>query len=175
VPKMFNTFIDFPKPIIMGVNGMGVGWGATVLSHADVVIMAESAKLRAPFAALGAVPEACSTEAFPRLLGYQQAFWFLTSGEWMSAQQCKQAGLALAVVADEELKAEAMQRAQTLAAFPRQALIRSKALIKRHHREAMRIANREEMDCFNEMLEHPACKEGIGAFLEKRPADFSAF
>lgn len=173
VPKMFNTFIDFPKPLIMAVNGIGVGFGATVLSHADIVIMAESARLRCPFGALGNVPEACSTEIFPRRMGHQQAFWLLLSGEWYTALQCKEAGLALDVVPDEELMAEALRRAQTLAAFPTVALVQSKKLINAPHRNAMRRANREEMDKFTALLDHPACQEGIAAFLEKRPADFS--
>ena len=80
VPRMFNTLIDFPKPLVMAVNGVGVGWGATVLGHADIVIMGESAKLKCPFASLAEVPEACSTEIFPRLMGPQQAFWLLLSG-----------------------------------------------------------------------------------------------
>lgn len=175
VPKMFNTFIDFPKPLIMAVNGLGVGFGATVLGHADIVIMAESAKLKCPFASLGNVPEACATEIFPRLMGHQQAFWFLLSDEWVTAQQCKEMGLALDVVADDQLMAEAMRRAQTLSAFPTVVLTESKALIKAPYRQAMRRANNDEMDVFNDQLKHAACKEGLAAFLEKRPADFSTF
>ncbi|MEO1080259.1 MAG: enoyl-CoA hydratase-related protein [Pseudomonadota bacterium] len=175
VPKMFNTFIDFPKPIVMGVNGTGVGWGATVLSHADVAIMAESARLRCPFTALGNVPEACSTAALPRLIGHQQAFWLLTSGDWYTAEQCREIGLVLDVVPDAKLAEETQRRAKILAAYPRDALIESKRLINGPYREAMRKANREEMDTFVDMLDNPACKEGLSAFLEKRPADFSAY
>ena len=175
VPKMFNTFIDFPKPIVMGVNGTGVGWGATILSHADVAIMAESARLRCPFSALGNVPEACCTAALPRLIGHQQAYWMLASGEWYSAQQCKDIGLVLDVVPDSELAAETQRRAKILAAYPREALIQSKKLISAPYRESMRKANREEMDTFIDMLAHPACQEGLAAFLEKRPADFAAY
>ncbi|MEM1112759.1 MAG: enoyl-CoA hydratase-related protein [Pseudomonadota bacterium] len=175
VPKMFNAFIDFPKPLIMAVNGMGVGWGATVLGHADLVIMAENAKLKCPFSSLAVVPEACSTEIFPRFMGHQKAFWLLLSGEWFNAEQCLDAGLAFEVVPDEDLLSIAMQRAQTLAAAPRVALVSGKALLKAPHRDASRRANREEMDRFIEILEHPACKEGISAFFEKRRADYSRF
>ncbi len=175
VPKMFNTLIDFPKPLILAVNGPGVGWGATVLGHADIVIMAQSARLKCPFGSLGEVPEACSTEIFPRLMGHQQAFWMLLSGEWITAQQCKEAGLALEVVPDEALMDDVMHRARTLAAFPTVALVESKRLIKAPYRDSMRRANRDEMDKFSQLLEHPACKEGLAALAEKRPADFSGF
>ena len=99
----------------------------------------------------------------------------LLSGEWFSARQFKEMGLALEVVSDEDLMAETTRRAQALAAFPTIALIKSKQLMKQPYRDAMRRANREVMDQFMTLLDHPACKEGIAAFQEKRPADFSGY
>jgi enoyl-CoA hydratase/carnithine racemase len=175
VPKMFDTFIDFPKPLIMAVNGVGTGFGATVLGLADFVIMAESARIMAPFAALANVPEACSTFTFSRKMGHAQSFWFLLSGEWMDARQCKAAGLAQEVVADDELASETMRRAQRLAFFPTVSLVETKKLMMDPYREQMKQANRSELARFNELLEHPACQEGARAIMEKRAPDFSRF
>ena len=54
---MFEAFIEFPKPILLAINGLGVGFGCTVTGLADLVFMAESAKLRCPFTALGLTAE----------------------------------------------------------------------------------------------------------------------
>ena len=175
VPRMFDTFVDFSKPLLMAVNGLGTGFGATVLGHADLVIMAESARLKAPFAALANVPEACATNTFPRIMGYQRAFWFLLSGEWMDAQQCKEAGLALEVVSDDEVMAETMRRAQALATFPSHAIIEAKNLMRATSRGPMKDTNHAEMGTFRDLLKHPALGEGIAAIKERRAPDFSAF
>ncbi|MEM8936238.1 MAG: enoyl-CoA hydratase-related protein [Pseudomonadota bacterium] len=172
VPDMFHTFIDFPKPIICAVNGMGVGYGATILGICDFVIMAESAKISAPFAKLGIVPEACATHTFPRLMGRQAANWFLTSGEWMSAQACKDAGLAMEVVADDALMDVAMKRAQTLSANSLTTLMETKKMITDPWRQELHEANRLEMQRLVEFLDGPACAEGVKAFFEKRAPDF---
>jgi enoyl-CoA hydratase/carnithine racemase len=152
-----------------------MGFGATVLGLADMVIMAESARLKAPFATLANVPEACSTHTFPRIMGHARALWFLLSGEWMTAEQCKDAGLAMAVVADDELMSEAMRRAQTLAAYPTASLVQTKALMTAPHKEEMKRVNRAELATFTELMDHPAAREGIAAIREKRQPDFSQF
>jgi len=107
---MVTSMIDFPKPFIAAVNGLGVGYGATVCGLADSVIMAQSARLRAPFSALGLTAELASTFTLPRLMGRQNASWFLLSAEWMDSQQCKDTGLAQRVVDDKKLLEEALNK-----------------------------------------------------------------
>ncbi|BFM17952.1 enoyl-CoA hydratase/isomerase family protein [Maricurvus nonylphenolicus] len=173
VVRMFDTLIDFPKPIIVAVNGLAVGFGATVCGLADLVLMADSAKLKFPFPALGLVPEACSTYTFPRLMGPQHAFWALLSSEWFEAKQCKEMGLALDIVADEKLFSEAMNKAQILAQAPLVSLIETKKLVMDPYRQQLKDVNLKELKVFADMLSGPACQEGVAAFLEKRKPDFS--
>ena len=175
VPAMFEALVNFPKPLLMAVNGLGVGFGATVLGLADIAIMAESARVMVPFSTLSVVPEACSSYTFPQRMGYQRAFWFLLSGEWMSARQCLEAGLALEIVPDDEVLEATLAKAEHLAAFPAHTLMESKALLRLHHREQLLAANRAEIGSLVAMLDHPACAEGIAAIRDKRPPDFSAF
>ena len=68
---------DFAKPLICAVNGIAVGIGVTMLGHADLVVMAETARLRCPFTSLALVPEAAASVTFPFLLGRQAATWML--------------------------------------------------------------------------------------------------
>ena len=72
-PGLVDLMIDFPKPLVLAVNGLGVGWGATMLGLADAVFMAESARLLCPFSTLGLTAEGASTVTFPRIMGPQAA------------------------------------------------------------------------------------------------------
>jgi enoyl-CoA hydratase/carnithine racemase len=135
--------------------------------------MAESARIMVPFSTLSVVPEACSSYTFPRIMGHQKAFWFLLSGEWMSASECKEAGLALEVVADQEVLATTLRYAKKLTAIPSHTLVETKALLRLQVKEQLRTTNRAEIDRLVELLQHPASKEGISAIREKRKPDYS--
>ena len=174
IPAMFDTMIDFPKPLVLAVNGMGIGFGATVLGLADIVVMAESARIMVPFSTLSVVPEACSSYTFPLRMGHQKAFWFLLSGEWMDAADCVEAGLAMEVASDEQVLDAAMRYATRLANFPTHTLTESKGLMRMHHREQLKATNHAEIERLIALLEHPAAAEGIAAIKEKRAPNYDA-
>ena len=106
-----RTLIDFPKPLILGVNGLGLGFGVTVLGLADLVFASTDARFRCPFTALGVAPELASSVALPRLLGRQNASWMLMSSEWSSAAEAFAMGLVFRVCESDELMAETMAAA----------------------------------------------------------------
>ena len=85
-PVLLDVLEVFDKPLIAAVNGLGVGLGFTILAHSDLVVMADDARLRAPFCPLGVAPEAASSVLFPDRMGWQRAAWILLSGEWVDAQ-----------------------------------------------------------------------------------------
>jgi len=170
---MIEAMIDFPKPFIAAVNGLGVGYGATVCGLADTVIMAESGRLRAPFSALGLTAELASTFTFPRLMGKQRANWFLLAAEWMDSTECLEAGLALEVVPDEELMARVHTQAAKLGALPLSSLMTTKSLLMDPLRDAMKAAMHAENAGLDKLTGSPANKEAMRAFMEKREADFT--
>ena len=170
-----NAIIDCPKPLMLAINGVGVGIGATVCGLADFVFMAESARLRCPFSSLGLTAEAASTVTFPRLLGRQRAAWFLMSAEWMDANMCLEAGLAMEIIADQDLLTTVMTRAQTLAALPSASLQKTKSLIMGPLVDEMRAAIKAENQGLAALAGGPANKEALAAFRDKREADFSNF
>lgn len=112
-----RAIVDFPKPFVLAVNGLGTGLGATICGLSDATYMAASARLRCPFSTLGLTAEAGSTFTFPLLMGRQRAAWFLMASEWLSAEDCLRAGLALEVVPDDVLLAHARSKAEQLAAL----------------------------------------------------------
>ena len=82
---LIDALVEFPKPLICAVNGLGLGIGATILGFADLAFMSTEARLKCPFTSLGVAPEAASSYLFPRLMGRQDAAWMLLSAEWVSA------------------------------------------------------------------------------------------
>ena len=167
-----QILIDFPKPLILAVNGMGVGFGATVLGLADLVFMSSTARLKCPFTMLGVAPELASSGTFPRLIGRQNASWVLMSSEWISAEECREAGLAFRVCEPDELMTTTMAHAQILAAKPISSLMASKRTIVEPIRAALREAHDRENGEFAVLMGSPANIEAMTAFAEKRPPDF---
>lgn len=170
---LVDVVIDFPKPFIVAVNGLGVGWGATVLGLADVAFMAESARLRCPFSTLGLTAEGASTYTFPRIMGPQAAARFLLGAEWWPAEQCKADRLVLDVYPDDGFLDLVLAFARDLARLPMASLLETKNLLVGRHREAMHRANEDENEGLGRLRGGAANREAVAAFREKRAADFS--
>ena len=170
---MLEAIINFPKPLIVAANGLGVGIGCTLLGLGDMTFVSQSSRFRAPFSALGITAEGSSTYTFSRLVGHQKASWILLSSEWISADECVSSGLALSVYPDETFIEEVMAHANTLAKLPLASLIQTKKLMMAPHREAMLMAVREENRALDTLRGGPANQEAMNAFLEKRDPDFA--
>lgn len=170
---LVDVIIDFPKPFVLAVNGIGVGWGATMLGLADAAFMAENARLRCPFSTLGLTAEGASTSTFPRIMGPQAASRFLLGAEWWSAAQCHADRLVLEVCPDGETLERAMGYAAELSRLPMASLVQTKELLVGPHREAMHRANADEGEGLRRLGGGPANLEALRAFGEKRPADFT--
>ena len=91
---LLPALTEFPKPLLAGVHGAAVGFGSTILLHADVVVVADDARLRLPFAQLGTVPEAASSVLLPAQVGLQRATELILTGRWMDAAEAVRLGLA---------------------------------------------------------------------------------
>ena len=91
VEKGFRGLLDavgaFGKPLLAAVEGPAVGLGFTLLAHCDLVLVAESARLRVPFAELGVPAEAASSYLFPLRMGWQQAAVVLLTAEWVTGPE----------------------------------------------------------------------------------------
>jgi enoyl-CoA hydratase/carnithine racemase len=173
-PGFMDQLIAFPKPLLCAVNGIGLGVGATLLGYADLVFMSTEARLKCPFTSLGVAPEAGSSVTFPRLLGRQDASWALMSSEWLSAEQCREMGLAWKVCAPDELLATTLEYAQVLASKPISSLIEVKQTIVEPLRDEIAAARERENAAFARLLGRPANVEALQAFAEKREPDFTA-
>ncbi|MGD0380977.1 MAG: enoyl-CoA hydratase-related protein [Acidimicrobiales bacterium] len=120
----------FPKPLVAGVNGLAVGFGATLLLHCDLVVVDEAAEIRMPFVALGTCAEAGSSWLLPQRVGPQQATWMMLSGSALSADDAVGNGLALARSPAGEALTQAVTIARALAVHSGDALVANKALLR---------------------------------------------
>jgi enoyl-CoA hydratase/carnithine racemase len=172
-PRFLDTAAAFPKPLLAAVNGIGVGIGMTMLLHCDLVLIADTARLRAPFVPLGVVPEAAGSLLMPVIMGNQRASYSLYTGEWIDAHQAVECGLALRAVAADRLLDETLDLARRIARMPVVSLVESKRLVLAARLDAIRAARAREDAVFARLVGGPANMEAITAFLEKRDPDFS--
>lgn len=170
---LVDALVDFPKPLVVAVNGLGLGIGATILGFADLGFMAADARLKCPFTSLGVAPEAASSYLFPALVGRQHAAWALLSSEWISADEAREMGLVRQVCAPEELMATARRHAEVLATKPISSLVAVKGTMTAPHRDAIRAARDRENAAFAELMGGPANIEALTAFAEGREPDFT--
>lgn len=105
---LFDLFLDFPKPMLVAVNGPAIGASVTSATLVDGIIASEKATFSTPFAALGITPEGCSSVQFARLMGQENAQRMLGAEGWRpTAREALDAGLVQWVVPHEQLAVEA--------------------------------------------------------------------
>src|SRR6478736_6121388 len=171
---LIDALVDFPKPLVCAVNGVGLGIGATILGFADLAFMATTARLKCPFTSLGVAPEAASSYLLPRLVGRQDAAWVLLSAEWVSAAEAREMGLVWRVCEPDDLLAEAHRHAAVLAARPISSLIAVKRTMTEPLRAGIAEARQRENAAFAELMGGPANIEALTAFAEGREPDFTS-
>lgn len=161
------------KPVIGAINGAAVGIGATMTCAMDIRLVSEKAKIGFVFAKLGIVPEACSSWFLPRIVGISQALEWCYTGEIFDGEAAVKAGFARSVHSPETLLEEATRIASRIArqgsqvsmALMRQMLYRNTA--QPHPMAAHQV---DSLAMFYTSI--GAGKEGVAAFLDKRPAEF---
>jgi enoyl-CoA hydratase/carnithine racemase len=144
--RLLETLGSFQKPLFAAVNGIAVGFGCTILLYCDVVILAETARLRLPFTALGIVPEAGSSTLLPARARLADAMWAMLSSEWIDAAAAVRSGLALRSVSDIDLIDEVTQAAAVIAAHDPRSVAATKRLMTSGRASEARQAIRRELD-----------------------------
>ncbi|GAA2878942.1 crotonase/enoyl-CoA hydratase family protein [Pseudonocardia halophobica] len=162
------------KPVIAAINGAAVGIGATMTLPMDVRLASDNARIGFVFGRLGIVPEAASTWFLPRIVGISRALEWVYSADILSAQEALDGGLLRSVVPADQLLDTAYALARKFVdghspvatALMRQMMYRNSAAP--HPVEAHRV---DSLAMFYTSIADG--KEGVRAFLEKRPAEFT--
>jgi 2-(1,2-epoxy-1,2-dihydrophenyl)acetyl-CoA isomerase len=161
------------KPVIASMNGAAAGAGLSLACACDIRLAADSATFVPAFINIGLVPDSGGTFFVRRLLGYARAFEWLTSGRRLSAAEAHAWGLVSEVVPPGGLAGRAAELAAELAAMPTRAIGMTKRLLD--HAET---ATLDEQLAWEAQLQAAATqtedfREGVAAFLEKRPPRFA--
>ncbi len=147
-----RTIRDFPKPLVIAVNGLAVGVGVTMCLHADLVLVGASARFRTPFTKLGVAPEIGSSWLLPQQVGHQRASWMLLSSEWIDADTALRWGLAFERVDDDRLLERAVERATTIATNDPEAIAAAKRTVRAWRSPAIEAAEKIENAEFRTLL-----------------------
>jgi len=176
VREHYNPIIrlirEIEKPVVCAVNGVAAGAGANIALACDITIAAASSSFIQAFSKIGLIPDSGGTFFLPRLVGFQRATALMMLGDKVKAADAVALGMIYKVCDDENLNAESVKLAETLAMMPTRGLgLTKKAL------NLSLFNNLEDQLDVEEKLQTQAgqsydYREGVNAFLEKRQPIF---
>jgi enoyl-CoA hydratase len=170
--RVFDEVAACPKPTIAMINGFALGGGCELALACDVRVAARSAKLGQPEIRLGIIPGGGGTQRLPRLVGAGQALRLILTGDAIDAQEAARIGLVDLVVDDADLLARTTDLARAMAAHSPVALELAKTAVRTALEAPLSAGLAHERDLFLAAFASEDGREGVNAFLEKRPADF---
>ena len=170
---MVDAIFDCPVPTIAAVNGAAAGAGANLALAADVVIAAESAVFLQAFARIGLIPDAGGTYWLPRQVGFARAMGAALFAEPVAAKQAAEWGMIWEAVPDKEFEAHWKSRATKLAAGPTVAYGHIKQALRGSYSNSLEDQLLYEAKLQGQCGKTRDFREGVLAFLEKRPAEFA--
>jgi enoyl-CoA hydratase len=160
------------KPVIAAVAGFALGGGCEIAMHADIIIAADNAKFGQPEIKLGIIPGIGGTQRLPRAVGKAKAMEMILTARMMDAQEAERSGLVARVVPLASLMEETMKSAEAIASMPLAATMLAKEAVNRAFEIPLQEGARFERRVFHSLFATEDQKEGMGAFVEKRPAKF---
>jgi len=169
---LFRRIEKLEIPTIAAVNGFALGGGCELAMSCDIILASEKAKFGQPEVGLGITPGFSGTQRLPRRVGIAKAKELTFSGKMISAEEAKEIGLANAVYAPEELLNAAKEMANSFLKNSPVAVKYAKVCIDRGMQLDIDSAIALENEMFALCYASPDQKEGMTAFLEKRPAVF---
>ena len=170
-PSLVNI-TEMEKPVISAINGFAAGIGLSYAMACDLSVMGESAFLLSPFSSIGLVPDGGATWLLSRSMGYKQAYEMAIENERVPASRCQQLGIVNRIAEDDKLLSSAQDWAQQLSEKAPLALARTKQLMRAASSIDYSQAINSEAALQHLCIDSQDSREGITAFLEKRPAVF---
>lgn len=174
--KWYNPFFlrmrDLKMPVVTAVNGPSAGVGMSLALMGDMVLAAKSAYFLQAFRKIGLIPDGGATFILPRLIGFSRAMELSLLGEKLPAEKALEWGLINRVHDDEKLIPEAMSLANELSEGPTEAM----RMIRSAYWQSIDNTYEEQLKVERTLQKQAGqtwdFKEGVTAFLEKRPARF---
>jgi 2-(1,2-epoxy-1,2-dihydrophenyl)acetyl-CoA isomerase len=170
---LVRRLAELPQPVIARVNGVAAGAGANIALPCDIVVAAHSARFIQSFSALGLIPDSGGSWHLPRLVGQARALGLALTGEPLPATTAAEWGLIWKAVPDDQLDADVDALAARLAALPPLGLAAIKQLVRTSWSRSLDQELDVQRDVMRRLGFTADYREGVAAFLEKRPAIFT--
>jgi enoyl-CoA hydratase len=164
---------DIPAATIAAVNGYALGGGLELAVACDMIYASETARMGLPEVSLGVTPGFGGTQRLVRLVGKLRAKEMIFTGDWVDAKKALEIGLVNAVLPREKLLDHCKAMAQKIAQRGPLAVARAKRLVERGYDIPLRVANLQEAESFALLFDTEDRREGMTAFVEKRPPRFT--
>lgn len=171
-PRIFDVMASFPKPVIAMINGFCLGGGCELAMSCDMRIAADTARFGQPEIKLGLIPGGGGTQRLPRLVGLGQAMRLILTGDMIGAAEAREIGLVDMVLPAAELRAKTLELAARIAAFSPLTVKVAKEAIRASEKLSIEEGITYERDLFCLCFSTEDKKEGVEAFLAKRPASW---
>jgi 2-(1,2-epoxy-1,2-dihydrophenyl)acetyl-CoA isomerase len=169
---LIKALTSMPQPVIAQVNGVAAGAGANIALACDIVVAAHSAKFIQSFSAIGLIPDSGGSWILPRVVGQARAMGLALTGEPLSAETAAEWGLIWKCVDDGALGEEVDGIARKLASLPPLGLAAIKSIIRSTWGRTLDQELHLQRDEMRRLGFTEDYREGVAAFLEKRPAKF---
>lgn len=172
--RIFNRIEEIEKPVMAAVNGYALGGGCELAMACDFRFASEKAIFGQPEINLGVIPGFGGSQRLPRLTNAGLAKELLLSGRNVGAEEAWRIGLVNRVCAPDALMAEALETMRVIASKPASALSYAKVAVNNGRDCDLKKALELEADLISLCFATEDQKEGMRAFLEKRPAKFNS-
>ena len=172
ITRNWETICKVRKPVIAAVSGFALGGGCELAMMCDMIIAADNAKFAQPEIKLGIIPGSGGTQRLTRAVSKSKAMDLCLTGRMMDAAEAERSGLVARVYPAAQLMAETMAIAQTIATMPLLTLMIVKESVNAAYETTLTEGIRFERRLFHACFGTEDQKEGMAAFLEKRPAQF---
>ena len=173
ITRNWETIRSIRKPVIAAVSGFALGGGCELAMMCDFIIAADNAKFGQPEIKIGVIPGAGGTQRLPRAVGKSKAMDMALTGRMMDATEAERAGLVSRVVPYDKLADEALGAALVIADFSQLAVMAAKESVNRAFESGLSDGVMFERRLFHALFATNDQKEGMDAFVNKRPAQFS--
>ncbi len=160
------------KPVIAAVAGFALGGGCELAMQCDLIIAADNAKFGQPEIKLGIIPGIGGTQRLTRAVGKAKAMDLILTGRMMDAAEAERAGLVARIVPVASLIEEAIKVAETIASMSLPSVLAAKEAVNRAFETSLAEGVRFERRIFHSLFATHDQKEGMNAFVEKRPPKF---
>jgi 2-(1,2-epoxy-1,2-dihydrophenyl)acetyl-CoA isomerase len=167
-----RRLVTCPVPVVAGVHGAVAGAAVGLIGACDIVVCARSTTIVPAYGALGFSPDGGSSWALARALGAPRALELMLTGGALNAADAHLFGLVGRLVEDDDLRPAAIDLAAQVAAGPVRAMVRTRSLVRKAAVRTLDEQLDDEARLIAVSADDPEGREGVRAFLEKRPADF---